>query len=303
MNEKARPLGDGNKTKLRELLHLVDDSEISSIKSTVAELIRLINDPKSNARDLKKVIQLDPPLTAKLLKLANSAYFCFPRAIGDIKEAVVCVGFNELKELALNQKISQLFNLGDAFAGYSRALLWKHSVAVAIFGKLLYTRELKAPGGNAYVAGLLHDIGIIVEDQFLLDTFFRILDDYGVGETDFTELEQKYLGWNHTDIGHAIAVDWNFPEETATAIRYHHRPLSADDEAAGLTCVLHIADFVCHNEIIGFSDAASKDPAIFQKCLDRLNRSAGIKINDEGIGAILEEVRENIDRMEKTGWF
>jgi HD-like signal output (HDOD) protein len=306
MSEQTRSFGGDKIALLRDLLDLVDDSEISSIKSTVSELIRLINDPKSSAKDLKEVIQLDPPLAGKLLKLANSAYFGFPRTIGDIKEAVVCVGFNELKELALNQKISQLFNQGDAFAGYSRSLLWKHCVAVAICGKLIYTRELNLPGGNAYVVGLLHDIGIIIEDQFLLDTFFQILDEYGSGAEaeDFPAIELNLLGYDHTDIGHALAIDWNFPEESAAAIRYHHSPMSVGDvEAAVLTHVLYISDFICQRDQIGFGDAPDTSFEVFRKSMDKLNSIARVKITDKKLEAIMEEVRENIARMEKTGWF
>ena len=304
MSEQTKSFGGDKIALLRDLLDLVDDSEISSIKSTVSELIRLINDPKSSAKDLKEVIQLDPPLAGKLLKLANSAYFGFPRTIGDIKEAVVCVGFNEIKELALNQKISQLFNQGDAFAGYSRSLLWKHCVAVAICGKLIYTRVLNESGGKAYVVGLLHDIGIIIEDQFLLDTFFQVLDEYGAGGGAFPAIELNLLGYDHTDIGHALAIDWNFPEEAATAIRYHHSPMSVgDDEAAVLTYVLYIADFICQREAIGFGDAPDTNFEVFRKCMDKLNIIARAKITDKKLEVIMEEVRENITRMEKTGWF
>ncbi len=305
VNMTAKPLAysDEKAAKLRELLTLVDDSEISSIKSTVAELIRLINDPKSSANDLKEVIQLDPPLTAKLLKLANSAYFGFSRTIGDLKDAVVCVGFNELKELALHQKISQLFNQGDPFAGYSRSLLWKHSVAVAVCGKLIYTRELDQLGGNAYVAGLLHNIGIIIEDQFLLDSFFQILDEYGSRDVNYADIEQKILGYDHTDIGHALAIDWNFPEETAIAIQRHHSPIPVGNDAAELTYTLYIADSLCHSDNIGFGDSANKNFELFQNCIDKLNSIAKAKINDQKLEAIMEEVRDNIVRMEKMGWF
>jgi putative nucleotidyltransferase with HDIG domain len=303
MKEDADAMLDLKAQRLKELLDLVDESEISSIKSTVSELIRLINDPKSSAKDLKEVIQLDPPLTAKLLKLANSAYYGFPRTIGDIQEAVVCVGFNELKELALNQKISQLFNQSDDFAGYSRTLLWKHSVAVAVCGKLIYTKELNLPGGNAYVCGLIHDIGIIIEDQFLLDTFFQILDSYGARESDFTELEQQNLGYDHTDIGHEISVDWNFPDEISQAIKYHHNIEQAPDEAQVLTYVLFIANAACQSKDMGFGDIAEQNLNALRASMDKLNSRAGSKLNDNSLDTILDEVQENITKMEKAGWF
>lgn len=303
MSEESQTYSDDKIEKLRELLEMVDDSELSSIKSTVSELIRLINDPKSSAKDLKEVIQLDPPLTAKLLKLANSAYYGFPRTIGDIQDAVVCVGFNELKELALNQKISQIFNEDDVFAGYSRLLLWKHSVAVAVCGKLIYQRTFNDQGGTAYVAGLIHDIGIVIEDQFLLDSFFQILDEVG-GGADLYETENKILGYDHTDIGNAIAIDWNFPDETVAAIRYHHNPSALDNEEHGrLTYTLFIADFVCQEQGIGFGDAKEKDQDSYIYCLDRLNKEAATKLNEKLLAEIADEVKDAIAKMEKAGWF
>ena len=303
MQENTDALQDDKAARLRDLLDLVDDSEISSIKTTVAELIRLINDPKSSAKDLKEVIQLDPPLTAKLLKLANSAYYGFPRTIGDIQEAVVCVGFDELKELALHQKVSQLFNQNDDFAGYSRARLWKHCVAVAVCGKLIFTKELNQPGGNAYVCGLIHDIGIILEDQFLLDAFFQILDSYGAREDNFWTLEQQKLGYDHADIGHAVAVDWNFPEEIATAIKFHHNIDHAEDESAIMTYALFVANAICQTKEIGFGDIAKQDNAILYESVDKLNKAAGCKINEKSLENLMQEVQETIVKMEKAGWF
>jgi len=303
MSDEISTIQDDKAGRLRELLELVDDSEISSIKSTVSELVRLINDPKSSAKDLKEVIQLDPPLTAKLLKLANSAYYGFPRTIGDLQEAVVCVGFNELKELALHQKISQLFNQNDDFAGYSRSLLWKHSVAVAICSKLIYSKELNLSGSNAYVCGLIHDIGIIIEDQFLLDAFFQILDSYGAREAEFTVLEQKHLGYDHADIGHAVASDWNFPEEIATAIKYHHNIDLTLEDSAVLTYTLYIANTICQTKKIGFGDIAKGNYPILHSCIDRLNKVAGARITDKSMENIMREVQEIIAKMEKTGWF
>ncbi|MBW7997393.1 MAG: HDOD domain-containing protein [Candidatus Glassbacteria bacterium] len=305
MQEESQTYSDDKISRLRELLDLVDDSELSSIKSTVSELIRLINDPKSGAKDLKEVIQLDPPLSAKLLKLANSAYYGFPRTIGDIQDAVVCVGFNELKELALNQKISQIFvNESDEFAGYSRALLWKHCVSVAICGKLIYRRAFNDQGGTAYVAGLLHDIGIVIEDQFLLDSFFKILDEFGAGGGAISDIETSVLGYDHTDIGNAIAVDWNFPDETAVAIHFHHTPDILDqEEAVRLTCTLCLADIICNAENLGFVESGEKDPGKYQYCLDKLNSSASTKLNEKNIAELVGEVKKSIARMKQAGWF
>ena len=95
--------------KLDKLIQLVDNSELSSIKNIVTGLIRIINDPKSTARDLTDLIQIDPPLTAKVLRLANSAYYSPREKVSEITRAVIWVGYDAIKELAINQKVCEIF--------------------------------------------------------------------------------------------------------------------------------------------------------------------------------------------------
>lgn len=289
--------------KLKNMISLIDDSEISSIKSLVSELIRLINDPKSNAKDLKAVIEMDPLLSAKLLKRANSAFYGFSNTISDIQDAVVCVGFDNLRELALNQKIRQLFDDDDIIAGYSRSLLWKHCVAVAIFGKIIYQKIFREDSGNIYVAGLVHDIGIIIEEQFLMNEFFQILDDVNSGEKSFVEVEQMVLGYDHSDIGRAVAISWNFPAELSTAIGCHHSPEKMIKAHSKLTSVLFIADYVCHQEGIGFSYAKGQDKIAFEACRSNLSEEYNVNVDDDSLEKIKCKVVDKIAQMESVGWF
>jgi len=157
--------------KLNKILELVDESDISSIKNVVSGLIKIINDPTSTARDLKEVIQIDPPLTAKVLRLANSAYYSPRNKISEINQAIIWVGYDAIKELAMSQKVCEIFNKDECIEGYSRNALWKHSLAVALFGKMIYRREFGERGENVYVAGLLHEIGLIAKDQFYQEEF------------------------------------------------------------------------------------------------------------------------------------
>jgi HD-like signal output (HDOD) protein len=296
-------LEDIKSEKLTNIIALVNESDISSIKSTVSELVRLINDPESSAKDLKKVVELDPPLSAKLLKLANSAYYGFPRTIWDLQEAVVCIGYDALKEIALNQKICQLFSQVDTFAGYSRALLWKHSVAVALCGKLIFKQGLNKSPGNIYVAGLVHDIGIIVEDQFLLGEFLNVLVEAGSGKKNISEIERAVLAFDHSDVGRVIADDWEFPPELSAAIGHHHTPDVVDDEYEIITSTLYISDFLCQGRNIGFCDAPKRDYQLFEKCRRRLNLLAKANINENDLNLIVKEVEKKIAKMEETGWF
>ena len=289
--------------KLKHLLALIDDSEISSIKSIVSELVRLINDPKSSASDLKEVIEKDPLLSAKLLKLANSAYYGFSKEISDIQDAVVCVGFENLKQLAMNQKIRQLFDDDDIIAGYSRALLWKHSVAVALCGKLIYKNIFEEPSGNIYVAGLVHDIGIIIEEQFMMNKFFQILDEVNSSDKNLVDVEEMVLGYNHTDVGRAVATVWNFPEELAVAVGNHHSSEKMHDEQSTLARILFMADYLCHQEGIGYSYETSGESEAFEVCRARLSEEHGVNLDDETLGPIRSRVADRVAEMESSGWF
>ena len=202
---------DEKKNKIEKIIELVDNSEISSIKQTVTQILTIINDPNSSAKDLKNIIEIDPPLTGKLLKLANSSLYGYPKTISKIQEAVVCIGFEAVKELALSQKVCELFKKEDYINGYTRISLWKHCVAVALCSKLIFRREFREPGENIYVAGLLHDIGIIVIDQFFHHDFINILRKSKSEKNNLVSIENAVLGFNHTDISLAVAENWNFP--------------------------------------------------------------------------------------------
>jgi len=288
---------DKKKKKIDKIIEIVNNSEISSIKQTVTQIINTINDPDSSANDLKSIIEIDPPITAKLLKLANSAYYSYPKTISSILESIVCIGFEAVRELALNQKVCEIFKKTDYINGYSRISLWKHSVAVAICSKLIYRREFSEPGENIYVAGLLHDIGIIVLDQFLHYDFINILRKSKHEKNNLVNIENAVLGFNHTDIGLAIADNWNFPIELVKAVGNHHNPENVDDEYVNISSTIFVANYVIQDKFIGYCDAPYKNKTLFQKHLMKL------KIKEKAIDFIMKEVEEEINKMEKAGWF
>ncbi len=106
--------------RFQELMERISSSEISSTQRVISEIVRVINDSSSTAKDLKEIIEIDPALTAKVLKRANSAYYARPRRISEIQQAIIWIGFDALKELALNQKVWELFEEDARKTGYSR---------------------------------------------------------------------------------------------------------------------------------------------------------------------------------------
>jgi len=285
------------KKKIKVIMGKVNTSKISSIKQTVTQIVKVISDPNSSAKDLKNVIEIDPPMSARLLKLANSAFYGLRKKISGIQEAIICIGFDAVKELALTQKFCELFDGYDNLHGYSRISLWKHSIAVALCSKLIYRREFYERGENIYAAGLLHDIGLIILDQFQQSELLNILKKSIIDKENLVNIENDVLGFNHMDIGEAIAEDWGFSNEMAVAIGNHHNPDSVKGEFAKITSIVYISDYISQSKKIGYSDAPYENYALFHKCLMKH------KIKNKAIEIIMEEVEEEINKMEEAGWF
>ena len=285
------------RAKLDQLVESINDSRdsLSSIKNVTSGIVRIISDPGSSAKDLKELIEIDPPLTAKVLKLANSAYYSPGKRIGEIGQAIITIGFDAVKELALSQKVCEIFDKDESLAGYSRMLLWKHSISVALLGKMIYRREFGERGENIYAAGVLHDIGLIVEDQFLQDRFKEILMRSTMQEKNLPQLERRVLGYNHTDIGRVIAADWNFPRELSAAIGYHHTPDRAKQKFARIAATLYIAECLSASCEIGYADTRFIDESLFQDCVQEWDLSA------HGLDLIVAEMKQEMARMESQG--
>ena len=274
---------------------MVGRSQIASIKSVVQGIVKIINDPRSNAKDLKEIIELDPPLTGKVLRVANSTFYASRTKIGEVMQAIVYIGFKALKEMALSQKVGDIFDNSDSYEGYSRVSLWKHSVAVAVCGKMIYRREFRERGENAYAAGLLHGIGLISEDQFFQEDFKRALTKANSEKKNLANAEEDLFGFNHAQIGMAILDDWNLPAELLEAIGYHHTPDGASQAHERLVSTIYVADCLAQRNGLGFSDAPFEDPAPFEQCLKTLN------IETDALDLILRDVQRELTNMEGQG--
>ena len=289
---------DSNEKELIELtIKLVNKSNISSIKQVVTEILKIIKDESSSAKDLKRIVEKDPPLCAKVLQLANSAQYGYPKSISDIQEAIICIGFDAVKELALNQKICELFMKEDTIHGYSRLSLWKHCSAVALCCKMIYRREFRERGDDIYVAGLLHDLGIIVEDQFYREMFEQALKMSVQEQINLYAAEKATLKIDHAAIARAIADDWDFPDELTHALGLHHEPLEVEAEFERIVYTVYVANSICQKEKIGYSDAPHVDIKLLGKCMSSL----GIKSKATDI--IAEELKQEIRKLDQLGWF
>ncbi len=181
---------------------------------------------------------------------------------------------------------------------YSPIRLWKHSVAVAICGKMIYRREFGERGDNIYAAGLLHNIGIIIEDQYMHEEFQSVLDKKYSDQIAITHAEQSIFGFTHAQIGEALTKNWALPDELTAAVAYHHLPIEASSQHLRIAAAVYLADRLCQRHEIGFCESPDAENDRFVKQIMK-----EYKITSEALDLIIDEVVEKIVIMEKEGWF
>ncbi len=281
---------------LAGLLELVEASTLASIKGTVSGILSLISDPAASSFDLIQLIEVDPPLAAKILRVANSAYYATSKTISDIHQALIWVGFDTLKEIILTQKVSELYRGGTPVCGYSRLQLWRHSLAVALLAKTIYRREFGEKGNNAYAAGLMHDIGVIVEDQLLHQEFMQLVQTMEDTPRALSDSETALFGYDHGLVGRGLAENWNFPAELTDGIGFHHNPEGAREEHRMFVKTIFIADYLMFEQGYGYVAMPLPDREILQQYV----RDLGLQWY--ALRAIVELVREELGKIEQKGY-
>lgn len=216
---------------------LAEIKEISTLPHVMVKIMEIITDEKSSAVDLAREIAKDASLTAKILKMVNSAYYGFYREIAKVSDAVVVLGFNEIRRLSLAISVLDMFGGG---AGSQRVAFWNHSLACAAMSDIL-AEEWRLQGQGAFTAGLLHDIGKMLLDQYFVDMFSAIQDSMREHSLKFHEAERLLYGFDHADIGYWLSERWNLPVNLSEAIQCHHRPEEAT-EMPELARLVHLAD-------------------------------------------------------------
>ena len=198
--------------------------EISTLPQVLKKILDVTADPTSGASDLQDILKSDPAVTAKILKVANSAYYGLVQKVTNVKRAIIFLGFKTVKNLSVAVSVSDMFKSEETIMGYSRGELWKHSVSVALCAKSITRRIGLMEAEDIFTAGIMHDVGIIIEDQYLNEYFKKVLMDTDLAQNGIIETERKILGFDHATLGEKVVLQWKIPEEIATIISYHHKP-------------------------------------------------------------------------------
>jgi putative nucleotidyltransferase with HDIG domain len=261
--------------------------DLPTLPRTVLRITELVNDPKSSAKDLAKVITDDQVLTARLLKLVNSSFYGFPQRVSTVTGAIVLLGFDAIRNLLLTTSVFGLFSKKIKTDIFGMELFWDHSLGCAIGAKVIgdYMRYDKVE--ELFVSGLLHDIGKIVELLFLPEDFSKVISTVKEEGILMAEAESRVLDYTHAQLGEMLAEKWNMSSKLVNVIAHHHQPSLAgrfSKEAA----IVHLADILCRAMDIG----SGGDDKIPQLNNDAWN-SLQLKISS------IEPIAEEMERQYK----
>ncbi|MCD6404263.1 MAG: HDOD domain-containing protein [Planctomycetes bacterium] len=234
---------------LGKLASIVED--VPTLPSVMFEVLAVAEDEKSTAGELEDVIMRDQALSAKVLKVANSAYYGIPRTVETVSRATVLLGFQTVVGLALT--VSVYDTLWGAGKGnyLDRRELWKHSLGVATAARLLADTANRKEGAVAFTAGMLHDVGKTILDNFLPEEYSKVVELCQKDGIQMHEAELQILGATHADLGYKVARKWQLPDVLCESIHWHHNAAGADDEYRRSAALISLGDYLTRHAGIG----------------------------------------------------
>ncbi len=225
--------------------------EIASLPTIFYRINEAVNDPRASMAKIGRIISDDPGLTARLLRLVNSAFYGFPSKIDTITQALVIIGTRQLCELAMGTSIITLFKgiPGDLVSMES---FWRHSIACAATAKTLAAYRRESNIERLFVTGMIHDIGRLVIYKKMGEQAREIILRCKTDGSLLFLVERETMGFDHSDLGGMLLRMWNLPSSVVEAVAFHHQPHSATQyptEAA----IVHLADLIANAMQLGSS--------------------------------------------------
>ncbi len=275
----------GGKMTLQQVAGRID--EISTLPQVAFRVMEVANDPNSGAADLKEVMEGDAALSARVLRCVNSSAYATRTKITNLQQAIAYLGLKQIRNMAMTASVSELFKKEERIGPYRRSELWRHLVSVGICARLIALRRKLRDFEDAFLSGLLHDVGIVLEDQHVHAAFCRMIESLDEQQT-LGAMEQKMLGFDHTQLGEQVAKAWNFPESIVASIRYHHASVSYRGEAIDIVRCVEVANLLC--TLTGAPSVGMKLVRISQPAL------TGLSLTRDDIVVLSTDLKEELAR-------
>lgn len=233
---------------------LLSTTSIPTLPTIALAVADMIKNPAVSVNDVSRMIEEDQSLTATILRIVNSAFYGFPKQIKSINHAIVILGFNKVRSVVLSATIVR--NIRSDAPPFDVSALWEHSMACAVASEVAARVCRTQAVDDAFVAGLLHDIGKVILTNFFPDEFRAVLAELREKRCLIKEAEMSIIGVHHGLYGKWLAEHWGFPEPLMEAVQYHHAP-GACKKNRELASVVHLGDILARGLGVGSGGDAS----------------------------------------------
>jgi HD-like signal output (HDOD) protein len=263
-------------------------ADVQPLPHVISTVTALINDPESTMKDFEEVIMMDPALVKRLLTLVNSPYYGLAQTVDSISRAVAFLGMKNLNNLIIADALKKMFADDGGGTGFDRKKLWIHSAAVSICSKMVAERIFGVNGDDAFLCGILHDFGLLVEQQ-LEPQSFAVLRSEAPNTDILLADERASFGTDHAEIGYEMTLDWKMSSNVQMAIRDHHL-LSDDIEPESLTGIIQLSEYIASqldHPMLEDVETVISDPLM-----------AHLEENIDEYNVLLEDLPEEMNRAQ-----
>ena len=218
-------------------------TNMKTLPHLAIKLTKMISDDNCPMSEFEEVIKMDPTLVLRLLRLVNSPYYALRQKCTNISDAVIYVGMENLRNIVVTTALKDIYKTANNEYGFSRKALWLHSASVSICCQMISERIFEKKGEDPFLCGILHDIGLIVEDQTVPDMLAEVCTTFDSAISSLTDHELKIIGTDHSAIGNLLAESWKLPVEVRKGIKQHHKSLNQVD-ASSITGIIQMSEFM-----------------------------------------------------------
>lgn len=269
-----------------------DNLSIPTLPAVVQRISNMIDDPDTGCAEVGKLVSEDAPLTAKVLRIANSAFYGLSERCMSSEQAASVLGLRVLKNVVTQAAVIQQFAHLAEYSDFDIDEIWRHSSMVAHACSMLAKkskRKLQLTPAEFHVCGLLHDLGKVVMLDSLGDEYLEVYRSHMHSGLPLHQLELEEFGFDHTDVGALVANHWTLPTDVIRAIEFHHGPreeLARDP----VVCLVAHANLVCHR--LTDEDIEGATAALDEEILETLG------LSEEDVPELLEEIMSS--NLEET---
>lgn len=266
---------------------------VKPIPQIALKIIRMIRDENHGLQEMAKEIRQDQVISAKVIRLCNSAFFRTKAAIDSIDRALVILGEKRLMQLVVSASMENFFPKGEQGYSLCKGGLYQHAIGTAMISENLANFTGKVSHDVAYTAGLFHDIGKVVLDQYMASAYPMFYRQIQADGTNLVDAESKIFGITHAEAGRRLAERWVLPDSLIDTIKHHHRPEEATINSE-LTHIVYLADLLMSRFVVGLElDCLNSDALV--------SRLQKIGLNTEQFPAIIDKISQQIFNSTQHG--